>query len=86
MREIKINGLYRHFKGNMYKVVGIANDSETLEKIVVYVSMKDETTLWTRPLDMFLSEVDKNKYPEVEQKYRFELVPLSPRTIFLPPF
>ena len=74
MREIKINGLYRHFKGNMYKVVGIANDSETLEKIVVYVSMKDETTLWTRPLDMFLSEVDKNKYPEVEQKYRFELV------------
>lgn len=74
MREIKINGLYRHFKGNMYKVIGIANDSETLEKIVVYVSMKDETTLWTRPLEMFLSEVDRNKYPEVEQKYRFELV------------
>ena len=74
MREIKINGLYRHFKGNMYKVIGIANDSETLEKIVVYVSMKDETTLWTRPLEMFLSEVDRNKYPEVEQKYRIELV------------
>ena len=74
MREIKINGLYRHFKGNMYKVIGVANDSETLEKIVVYVSMKDETTLWTRPLEMFLSEVDRNKYPEVEQKYRFELV------------
>lgn len=74
MREIKINGLYRHFKGNVYKVIGIANDSETLEKIVVYVSMKDETTLWTRPLNMFLSEVDKNKYPEVLQKYRFELV------------
>ena len=74
MREIKINGLYRHFKGNLYKVVGVANDSETLEKIVVYVSLKDETALWTRPLDMFLSEVDKNKYPEVKQKYRFELV------------
>lgn len=74
MREIKINGLYRHFKGNMYKVIGVANDSETLEKIVVYVSMKDESTLWTRPLNMFLSEVDKNKYPEVKQKYRFELV------------
>ena len=74
MREIKINGLYRHFKGNMYKVIGIANDSETLEKIVVYVSMKDESTLWTRPLNMFLSEVDKNKYPDVKQKYRFELV------------
>ena len=74
MREIKINGLYRHFKGNLYKVIGVANDSETLEKIVVYVSMKDESTLWTRPLTMFLSEVDKNKYPEVKQKYRFELV------------
>ena len=74
MREIKINGLYRHFKGNMYKVIGVANDSETLEKIVVYVRMKDESTLWTRPLTMFLSEVDKNKYPEVTQKYRFELV------------
>ena len=67
-------GRYRHYKGNEDEVIGIAYHSETLEKIVVYVSMKDDTTLRTRPLKMFLSEVEKDKYPEVKQKYRFELV------------
>ena len=74
MREIKINGVYRHFKGNLYLVVDIAFDSETKEEMVIYRALYGEKALWVRPLKMFLSEVDKEKYPEVTQEYRFELV------------
>ena len=73
MRELKINGIYRHFKGNYYIVLDIANCSETKNKYVVYRQLYGEGTLWIRPVDMFLSEVDHEKYPNVEQKYRFEL-------------
>lgn len=73
MREIKINGIYKHFKGNYYIVVDIAYDCETKEKIVVYRQLYEDMKLWIRPYDMFLSEVDHEKYPNVEQKYRFEL-------------
>lgn len=74
MREIKINGIYRHFKGDHYLVVDVANDSETKSKFVVYRQLYGEGKLWIRPLDMFLSEVDREKYPDVNQKYRFELL------------
>ena len=74
MRVIKINGIYRHFKGNLYKVEDIALDSETMEKMVVYRKLYNEKSLWVRPLEMFLSEVDHEKYPNIEQKYRFELI------------
>ena len=74
MREIKINGLYRHFKNRYYIVEGIAYDSETQEKMVVYRAQYGDNSLWVRPLKMFLSEVDHDKYPDVKQKYRFELV------------
>ena len=73
MREIKINGIYKHFKGNYYIVVDVAYDSETKEKRVVYRQLYGDMKLWIRPYDMFLSEVDHEKYPNVEQKYRFEL-------------
>lgn len=73
MREIKIKGIYRHFKGNYYLVEEIAQDSETSEKIVVYRKLYGDGSLWVRPLDMFLSEVDHDKYPNTKQKYRFEL-------------
>lgn len=73
MRELKINGIYKHFKGDYYLVVDVANHCETKEKYVVYRRLYEDGGLWLRPLDMFLSEVDHEKYPEVEQKYRFEL-------------
>lgn len=73
MREIKVNGIYRHFKGDYYLVVDIANHSETKEKYVVYRQLYGDMSLWIRPMDMFLSEVDHNKYPNVKQKYRLEL-------------
>ena len=67
MRELKLKRVYRHFKGGYYLTEDIANDSETGEPFVVY------RKLWIRPLEMFLSEVDHEKYPDCEQKYRFEL-------------
>ena len=73
MRELKINRVYKHFKGDYYLVTDIANDSETKEKVVVYRRLYGDGSLWIRPLEMFLSEVDHEKYPNVEQKYRFEL-------------
>ena len=73
MREVKINGIYKHFKGDCYLVVDIANHSETKEKYIVYRRLYGDGSLWIRPMDMFLSEVDHEKYSDVEQKYRFEL-------------
>ena len=73
MQELKIKGIYRHFKGDYYLVEDTALDSETNEVVVIYRKLYDDCSLWVRPLDMFLSEVDKEKYPNVEQKYRFEL-------------
>mgnify|MGYP002578304388 FL=1 len=73
MQELKINRVYRHFKGDYYIVVDIANHSETGEQYVLYRKLYGDGSLWIRPINMFLSEVDHDKYPNVNQKYRFEL-------------
>ena len=73
MRELKINGIYKHFKGDYYLVEDVAFHSETKEEYVVYRRLYGDGGLWIRPKDMFLSEVDHEKYPDVKQVYRFEL-------------
>ena len=70
--EIKVKGIYRHYKGKFYIVEDIAVHSETLEKMVVYRALYEDNKLWVRPYNMFLEEVNKNN-----QKYRFELIDLQ---------
>ena len=72
MRKIEKGKKYRHFKGNEYIVLGVAMHTETEETLVVYQNTADEDKVYARPYDMFAGEVDRDKYPEVKQKYRFE--------------
>ena len=73
MNELRMHGVYKHFKGNYYLVEDVAFDSETKEEMVVYRRLYGDGSLWVRNKEMFLSLVDKEKYPDVEQMYRFEL-------------
>lgn len=72
--KLKIKGIYKHFKGKYYLVEDVALDSETLEEVVVYRQLYGEHKLFIRKKEMFLSLVDKEKYPNISQKYRFELI------------
>ena len=74
-REVKIGQVYRHFKGRHYVVLDVVRDSEDDEgRVVIYQALYGARERWARPLAMFLSEVDHEKYPEVEQRWRFEEV------------
>lgn len=66
--------LYRHFKGNIYQIRCLARHTETREMMVVYQAMYDTFEIYVRPLSMFMEEVDHVKYPDVRQRYRFELL------------
>ena len=70
MRELVIGGIYRHYKGNEYKVEGVAKHSETLEEMVVYRALYGEGGLWVRPKEMFLESVEKDG----KQFFRFEYI------------
>ena len=78
-RKIEIGKIYRHFKNKLYKVIDIVYDSESnndeeYKKVVIYQALYGDNLKWARPYDMFNSLVDREKYPDVEQEYRFEEV------------
>ncbi len=66
--------IVKHFKGKLYLVVDIVKHSETMEELILYKALYGEFGLFVRPKEMFLSEVDKIKYPNCNQKYRFQLI------------
>ena len=76
MREIKVGCIYRHFKGNEYKVIDIVNDCESvgneIKKVVIYQALYGNFEKWARKYEDFASLVDHEKYPEISQKFRFE--------------
>ena len=77
MNELKLKRVYRHFKGDLYLLEDVARHSETGEEYVIYRKLYGDCSLWIRPKEMFLSPVDREKYPDCEQEYRFQLIEIN---------
>lgn len=75
-RDFKSGDTVQRFKGGFYKIVAIGINTETEEKMVVYQSLKDQR-VWIRPYDVFISKVDREKYPNIHQPYRFIKVKIT---------
>ncbi len=74
MQKIIPGKTYRHFKGKRYQVLCIATHTETEEPLVIYQALYGERRMFARPYAMFAGEVDREKYPDVQQKYRFQMI------------
>jgi len=67
-------GIYKHFKGNKYRVLGKAEHTETKEIMVIYMALYGDFKIYVRPYEMFMSKTDKEKYPNIDQEFRFEWI------------
>lgn len=83
--EVIEGRIYKHFKGDLYLVEGVAYHSETKEKMVLYRALYGSGLRYVRPLDMFTSKVDKVKYPNANQEYRFQLQEIPSQAGFIEP-
>lgn len=73
--DVIVGGIYRHFKGNSYRVLMIAKDSENLDReLVIYEALYGNHQIWAREYTMFTSKVDKEKYPDIKEEYRFTYI------------
>ena len=76
--------IYRHFKGNLYRIVTLAQHTENGEQLVVHQGLYGDYPVYARPLSLFVGEVDHEKYPRVQERYRFTLIPEAGATVGAP--